>query len=134
MFLARKISEAKWRTSQEPEWSDGEIPADAVTIDLRTRENTLSFWRYGDGSESEVEEAALAMAASGDHIETVVMVWLSEEDPGAKGATEGPLTLMSEGTANEGQSGLTKTQLPFRVSRNLAIYALVLRTAIKASS
>ena len=78
--MARKISEAKWRTSPEPEWSEGEIPADAVTIDLRTRENTLSFWRCGDGSEAEVEEAALAMAAGGDHIETVVMVWFLEED------------------------------------------------------
>ncbi len=97
MFLARKISEAKWRTSQEPEWSDGEIPADAVTIDLKTRENTLSFWRCGDGSDSEVEEAALAMAASGDHIETVVIVWLSEEDLESAGlrlaASEGETTI-----------------------------------------
>ena len=35
MFLARKITRAKW--SNKAELSADEIPADAVTADLRTR-------------------------------------------------------------------------------------------------
>ena len=47
MFLARKISLAKW--SKKGELEVGEIAADAVTADLRTQDNKLSFWRCGDG-------------------------------------------------------------------------------------
>ena len=50
MFLARKISLAKWSKKQEQgELAEDEIPADAVTADLRTQDNKLSFWRCGDG-------------------------------------------------------------------------------------
>ena len=47
MFLARKVSLAKW--SKKDELAEGEIPADAVTADLRTQDNKLSFWRCGNG-------------------------------------------------------------------------------------
>ena len=42
MFLARKISRAKWPATRE--LSVSEIPADAVTGDLRTQNNALSFF------------------------------------------------------------------------------------------
>ena len=41
--LARKISRAKWEATKD--LGDGEIQADAVSADLRTMGNTLSFWR-----------------------------------------------------------------------------------------
>ena len=35
MFLARKITQAKWRPREG--FAEGEIAADAVTVDLKTR-------------------------------------------------------------------------------------------------
>lgn len=77
MFLARKISRPKW---QNDDFSDGEIPADAVTADLRTQGNNLSFWQCGDGTADEVEEAALALAAGGDRVDKLDLVWISEDE------------------------------------------------------
>ena len=42
MFLIRKIARAKWESKDD--LSKEEIPADAVTVDLRTSDNVLSFW------------------------------------------------------------------------------------------
>ena len=76
MFLARKITRAKWL--QRPELAQGEIAADAVTADLRTNGNALSFWRCDTGAEDQVEAVALAMAASGDRIDKLDVVWIAE--------------------------------------------------------
>ena len=83
MFLARKITRAKWETKQE--LSAGEISADAVTSDLRTQGNMLSFWQCGIGGEAEVEEAALAIAAAGDRVDRLDIVWLSDDELQADG-------------------------------------------------
>ena len=48
MFLARKITHAKWkRQDLLPHLTSDEISADAVTADLRTSEDSLSLWRCG---------------------------------------------------------------------------------------
>ena len=78
MFLARKITRAKWVTKQE--LSAGEISADAVTGDLRTQGNSLSFWQCGIGEEAEVEEAALAIAAPRDRVDRLEIVWLAADE------------------------------------------------------
>lgn len=77
MFLARKVSRVKW----EPKDGIGarEIPADAVTADLRTEDNTLSFWRCGEASKDTVERAALAIAAAAERIDRLDIVWVAEE-------------------------------------------------------
>lgn len=75
MFLARKISLAKW--SKQSELEVGEISADAVTLDLKTQDNKLSFWRCGDGKRAGVNEAALAIAAACDRIDRIDVVWLA---------------------------------------------------------
>ncbi len=77
MFVARKISRAKWE--KRPEFAEGEIPADAVTTDLRTKQNALSFWRCGGGGTADVENVALAIAAAADRIDKVEVVWLAAE-------------------------------------------------------
>ena len=59
MYLARKISRAKWGAGGL--LTPDEIPADAITLDLRTQGNALSFWQGGGGTKKEVEEAALAL-------------------------------------------------------------------------
>ena len=77
MFLARKISLAKW--SKTGELEVGEIPADAVTLDLKTQDNKLSFWRCGDGERAGVNEAALAIAAACDRVDKIAVVWLAAD-------------------------------------------------------
>ena len=78
MFLARKITRAKWAAKQE--LSVGEIPADAVTVDLRTQDNALSFWRCPNDTDSNVEEAALAIAAAGQRVDRLDIIWLADEE------------------------------------------------------
>ncbi|MCY3669204.1 MAG: hypothetical protein OXH81_26405 [Gemmatimonadetes bacterium] len=78
MFLARKISLAKW--SKKSELEVGEIPADAVTADLRTQDNKLSFWRCGDAEEIEINEAVLALSAVGTRVDKIDVVWLAADD------------------------------------------------------
>ena len=57
-----------------------EIPADAVTVHLRTQENSLSFWQCSIGEEAEVEEVALAIAAAGERIDKLDIVWFSDDE------------------------------------------------------
>ncbi len=83
MFLARKITRAKW--SSKTGLATDEIPADAVTADLRTKENALSFWRCGTEADRQVEEAALAIAAARNRVDKLDVVWVSDEDLRADG-------------------------------------------------
>ena len=78
MFLARMVSRAKW---ERKEWmSNGDISADAVTADLRTQNNTLSFWRCPKGADAEIDKVALAIATGRDKIDKVEIVLIDEKD------------------------------------------------------
>lgn len=85
MFLARMITRSKW----EPKLGirAGDIAADAVTGDLRTQGNTLSFWRCTSGTPGDFENAALAIAAGRDTVAKVEIVWLDDEELKADGQT-----------------------------------------------
>ena len=83
MYLARKVTRAKWATTES--FSKGEIPADAVTVDLRTQQNSLSFWRCPTDVERDIEEAALAIAAAGDRVDRLDIVWIADEELQADG-------------------------------------------------
>ena len=85
MFLARKFTRAKWE--HKPDLFPGEISADAVTSDLRTKDDALSFWKCGGATKPEIEEAALALAAAGDRIDKIDLVWLTEEELREDGQT-----------------------------------------------
>ncbi len=78
MFLARKITQAKWRPKKG--FAKGEIAADAVTVDLKTQENSLSFWRCETEIREDLDLAVLAIAATRDRIEKIEIVWLTEND------------------------------------------------------
>ena len=78
MFIARKISRAKWNARQG--LAAGEISADAVTGDLRTQGDTLSFWRCHTDASGDIEEAVLAIAAAGDRVDKLDVVWLADEE------------------------------------------------------
>ena len=78
MFVARMITRSKW----EPKHGmrAGEISADAVTGDLRTQDNALSFWRCASDTTADLEDAMLAIAAGRDGVDKVEIVWLEDED------------------------------------------------------
>ena len=78
MFLARKITRAKWGDRQDI--PVGELAADAVTADLRTQNNTLSFWRCGSASREDIGEAVLALVAGSERLDKVELVWVAEDD------------------------------------------------------
>lgn len=79
MFLARKITRAKW-THKRGQLAKGEIAADAVTADLRTQDNALSFWRCPAEARDDIEKAALAIAATRDRVDKIEIVWLTEDE------------------------------------------------------
>ncbi len=76
MFLVRKISRAKWEPKEG--LSAEEISADAVTVDLRTRDNSLSFWKCKSDSDKSVEDVALAIASKAQCVEKVDLVWVAD--------------------------------------------------------
>ena len=78
MFLARKITQAKWRPKKG--FAKGEIAADAVTADLKTQDNSLSFWRCATATTDDLEKAALAIAATRNRVEKLEIVWLTDDD------------------------------------------------------
>ena len=78
MFLTRKITRAKWEAKQG--LAADEIPSDAITIDLRTQGNALSFWQCPTDAVSDVEEAALAIAAAGERVDRLDVVWLDDQE------------------------------------------------------
>ena len=82
MFLARKIARVKWDAARNSArgLAEGEISADAVTADLRTRDDTLSFWQCATDANDEVEDAVLAIAAAGERLDRLDVVWLAVED------------------------------------------------------
>ena len=76
MWLAHKVTFSKW--DSHPQIEGAEFQADAITADLRTYDNVLSFWHCGDNDVTEVgvEDAALAMASIMDRANKVELVWL----------------------------------------------------------
>ena len=78
MFLVRKVTRAKW--DGKAVFADGEIPADAITIDLKTQGNTLSFWRSPTSTSGDLDEVALAIAANRERAERlqIVFIYLDE--------------------------------------------------------
>ncbi len=77
MFVARAISRSKWDPDEPEDWmSHGYVLADAVTADLRTKDNALSFWQCGSAKQKDIDNAALVIAAGRQHIEAMDIVWL----------------------------------------------------------
>lgn len=76
MYLAGKITLSKWEAQHG--LSEEEIAADAVTADLRTQGNSLSFWRCRTETDGDVEKAVLAIAAAGRRVDKIDMIWLAD--------------------------------------------------------
>lgn len=78
MFLARMITRSKWQAREG--FAADEIPADAITADLRTAGNALSFWQCGEATDKEVLDVVLAIAAGRDRVQKLDIVWIVEEE------------------------------------------------------
>ena len=77
MLLVRRIGRRKWPTT----YADGSvdrIPADAVTADLRTQKNRLSFWICK--GVDDLEGAVLAIAAAAQRITPIDIVWIEDHE------------------------------------------------------
>lgn len=74
MYLVRKISRAKWNRTER--LGIGEIPADAVTADLRTTSNALSLWASADEGDEALEDAVLALVSGAERLDKVDVVWI----------------------------------------------------------
>ena len=74
-FLVRKISRSKW---PDDKCDVLDLYGDAIA-DLKTTGNTLSLWRIE--TEEDLPQAVLALSASSksDSIETLSLVWVSED-------------------------------------------------------
>jgi hypothetical protein len=83
VYLARKITRAKWESREG--FAAGEIPADAVTADLRTTGNTLSFWKCEPPPEDGIRAVVLALATGADRIDRMDLVWVAEDALHAQG-------------------------------------------------
>lgn len=81
--FVRTIARAKWERGAD--LREGEIAADAVTGDLRTTQNGISFWRRPAADVVELESAALAMAAARDRLDRLDVVYLDEDEISASG-------------------------------------------------
>ena len=82
MFLVRKITRIKWDATRNAArgLTDKEVSADAVTADLRTQGGTLSFWQCSTEAVSDLEEAVLAIAAAGQRLDKIEVVWMAVDD------------------------------------------------------
>lgn len=77
MLLVRRIGRRKWPITYTDGPSD-RIPADAVTADLRTRKNRLSFWICKDVDD--LEGAVLAIAAAAQRVTSIDIVWIEDDE------------------------------------------------------
>ncbi|MBR4908838.1 MAG: hypothetical protein IKZ43_07495 [Acidaminococcaceae bacterium] len=77
MFFSRKIARAKWEKAKElcgnPDNIDS-FPADTLTADLRTSENTLSIWCVED-----LDDVVLAMMSNEQSkLETISILYFED--------------------------------------------------------
>ena len=62
MFLARKFSNSKWFGKTGTPFNP--VTADAVTCDLRTQDNKLSFWKCKTADKRDLREVVLALSSN----------------------------------------------------------------------
>ena len=72
-YFVRKITRAKWPDESITD-NPFDIPADAITVDLKTSTNKLSVWEVTD--EGEIGDAVLAIASGFDRIDRFDVVWI----------------------------------------------------------
>ena len=74
-LFVRKIDKGKW--FQVDLHQNTDYSADAITNCLKTRQNTLSVWEII--SETDIDEAVLAIVSGQDHLDTIDVVLMSPD-------------------------------------------------------
>lgn len=77
-YLVRKVVVTKW--DPKPGFADHEISADAITADLRTNCNKLSFWKCESTAERELHKVILALMATAKEADRIDVVWVASKD------------------------------------------------------
>lgn len=75
-LMVRMVNKAKWDMAYNP------ANADAITLCLKTKNNTLSFWIID--SEASVDEGVLAIAAANQNLDAIDIVVVNSEEFAAK--------------------------------------------------
>ncbi len=73
-FLTRKVSRAKWQSNGN--LRDDEIQADAITADLKTTGNSLSFWATDGIEPADLQRVVLALATGLDRVDKIDIAWV----------------------------------------------------------
>jgi hypothetical protein len=74
-LFIRKIDKGRWLQKDIP--LDEDVPADAITKDMKTDRNTLSVWEVS-GADN-IDEAVLAIVSGGQHLDTIDVVPMNTE-------------------------------------------------------
>lgn len=80
-LLVRKIDKSKWL--QNDIVSGEDVSADAVTNCMKTSGNTLSTWCIDN--EAQIDDAVLAIVSAHQHLDTIDVVWMSQDQLGEEG-------------------------------------------------
>jgi hypothetical protein len=75
-LFVRKIEKNKWMKKDFT--FQGVAPADAITNCMKTKDNKLSVWKIHD--DCAIEQAVVAIAVSGDHLDTFDIVYFDENE------------------------------------------------------
>jgi len=75
-LIGRKVTGTQW--ARKADLGDEEVAADTVTKELRTTQNTLSFWSAADDREP-WRNAALAMGAAAERLDSLDVAWINRE-------------------------------------------------------
>jgi hypothetical protein len=122
--LARKLKRARWGTPTTG-IAAGAIPADAITQDLKTESNQLSFWEFDDTSIA-FKEAALAFVAGFDKLTGAIDIALIDSsDLAATGVT---LSASPGGTPVADLTLKHRDCSPLDATRLVAIAKVILRS------
>lgn len=86
MYFGRKFSQAKWninsQNNQDANFDENEIPADAISADLRTQSNTLSFWKCTEINENKdvaspaINDVFLALVSNFQRFDKIAVVFV----------------------------------------------------------
>lgn len=88
-YLVRKITRTKWEPTEA--LAADEIPADAVTVDLRTTSNTLSFWMLDmPSNDAEIRSIVLALVTGAERIDRMDVTWIARDTLDAQNISLAP--------------------------------------------
>lgn len=103
VFLVRKVEVSKWLQNSIKDGA--EVSADAITNCMKTKNNAISVWEIAE--ETSIDDAILAIASGGDHIESIDIALLPHQ------------TVLNAGLTLQSTPGLTPSKDLINSHRNI---------------